>query len=91
MLAILRGETSLVVVLPTSGGKILLAMLPSYINLEGVTVFVALLRALVDNLVLRFKKAGLETVEWRLEYRNPARIVVVSVDFTVDFSFISYC
>lgn len=42
------------IVLPTSGGKTLLAMLPMVLESDGITIFIALFRALIDNMVKRF-------------------------------------
>ena len=88
--AVLRGETPLVVVLPTGGGKTLLATLPPVLDPQGVTIFVAPFRALVNDMVQRFKHDGIDTFEWRHGESNPASIVVVSADFAADYGFLSY-
>ena len=89
--AILRGETPLVVVLPTGGGKTLLAMLPTQLDSEGVTIFVAPFRALVNDMVLRFNQNRIDTIEWRHGEVNAARLVVVSADIAANFGFMNYC
>lgn len=76
--------------LPTGGGKTLLAMIPSLIDREGVTVIVAPFRALVTNMVQRFQAAGIECIEWRHGEVNPATVVIVSADITVSLGFLSY-
>jgi len=60
MRAVIDGRTPLVVVLPTGGGKSLLFMVPACLGDPGVTVVVVPYRALVDNLVERMKKAGID-------------------------------
>ena len=47
----LRQETPLVIVLPTGGGKTVLAMVPALLNVDEVIIVVAPFRALVDNMV----------------------------------------
>jgi superfamily II DNA helicase RecQ len=49
--AVLRQETLVVVVLPTGGGKTVLAMVSALLDTEGVTVIVAPFRALVNDMV----------------------------------------
>ena len=49
--AVLRSETPLVVVLPTGGGKTLLAILPALLDLEGLTIVVVPFRALANDIV----------------------------------------
>jgi superfamily II DNA helicase RecQ len=56
MHAVIDGQTPLVVVLPTGGGKSLLFMVPAYLDATGVTIVVVLYRALADNLVDQIRK-----------------------------------
>jgi superfamily II DNA helicase RecQ len=88
--AVLRHETPVVVVLPTGGGKTLLAMVPALLDPEGVTIMVAPFRALVDNMVDRFRGAGVNCLEWKFGEVNPAAVVVVSADVAVSYGFLSY-
>ena len=88
--AIVRGDTPLIAVLPTGGGKTLLAALPAVLDADSVTIFVAPFRALVNDMVRRFREDGIDTVEWRHGYRNPATIVVVSADVAAGWSFLQY-
>ena len=88
--AIVRGDTPLITVLPTGGGKTLLAALPTVLDAEGVNIFVAPFRALVNDIVQRFCRDGIDTVEWRHGYRNPASVVVVSADIAAEWSFLKY-
>jgi len=90
MEAVLVGQTPLVVVLPTGGGKSLLFMVPARLDDAGVTIVVAPFRALVDDLVDRLKKAGIDCLEWRPGEVNPAAVVVVSADFAASWGFLSY-
>ena len=88
--AVLRGESPLIVVLPTGGGKTLLATLPTILDPDGVQIFVAPFRALVNDMVERFRKEGIDTCEWRSGQSNPASIVVVSADVAAEPRFLMY-
>lgn len=90
MEAVLAGQTPLVVVLPTGGGKSLLFTVPACLEDAGATIVVAPFRALVDDLVDRLKKAGVDCVEWRPGEQNPAAVVVVSADFAANWDFLNY-
>ncbi|KEF50790.1 uncharacterized protein A1O9_13158 [Exophiala aquamarina CBS 119918] len=89
-MAVLHGETPVTIVIPTGGGKTVLAMLPVVLEKEGVSIFIAPFRALVDDVVARFRKAGIHCIEWTVGEINPARIVVVSADIAVQDSFMTY-
>ncbi|CAN9149786.1 unnamed protein product [Alternaria alternata] len=61
--AILAGETPLVVVLPTGGGKSLLFMAPACLSDPGVTIVVVPFRELLKNLKTRLAKAKIPATE----------------------------
>ncbi|CAA9967212.1 RecQ family helicase [Pyrenophora teres f. maculata] len=63
--AVLEGQTPLVVVLPTGGGKTLLFTVPACLDLEGVTVVVVPFRALLLNLMERVLATGVTCAEWK--------------------------
>ncbi len=88
--AVLEGQTPLVVVLPTGGGKSLLFMAPGCLADAGVTIVVAPFRALVDDLVGRMKKARIDCLEWQHGEVNAAAVVVVSADIAASWSFLGY-
>lgn len=88
--AVLARETPLVVVLPTGGGKTLVAMLPAVIDPEGVIIMVTPFRALTNDMVMRFRKDGIDCREWRHGENNAASVVVVSADIAVSYGFLSY-
>jgi superfamily II DNA helicase RecQ len=88
--AILAGDTPLVVILPTGGGKSLLFMIPACLNEPGVTIVVAPFRALVNDLVDRLKRTGIDCMEWKNGETNPAALVVVSADVAGSWSFLAY-
>ena len=90
MHAVIDGQTPLVVVLPTGGGKSLLFMVPAYLDATGVTVVVVPYRALADNLVDRIRRSGIDCFEWTHGQVNPATIVVVSADVAGSAGFLSY-
>ena len=80
---VLYSETLITIVIPTSGEKTVLAMLPVVLDEEGVSIFIAPFRALVNNVVVRFQKTSIQCVEWKYSDINPVRIVVVSADIAV--------
>jgi superfamily II DNA helicase RecQ len=90
MHAVIDGQTPLVVILPTGGGKSLLFMVPAYLEATGVTVVVVPYRALADNLVDRIRRSGIDCFEWTHGQVNPATIVVVSADVAGSGGFLSY-
>ena len=61
-----------VVVMPTGGGKSLLFTAPACLDSTGVTIVVVPFRALINDLVEKAKKAGIDSVEWRPGEVNPA-------------------
>jgi superfamily II DNA helicase RecQ len=93
MHAVLDGQTPLVVVLPTGGGKSLLFTVPACLE-KGVTIVVVPYRALIEDLVQRIRKCGIDCIEWKHGESNPAALVVVSADVAGDTTsngnFISY-
>ena len=75
--AVLHGQTPLVVVLPTGGGKSVLFMVPACMADAGVTVVVVPFRALVNDLLRRLQRARIDHLEWRPNRPNGAPAVVV--------------
>jgi superfamily II DNA helicase RecQ len=87
MHAVLGGQTPLVVVLPTGGGKSLLFTVPAIVEKEGgVTVVVVPYRALIEDLVMRIRQSGIDCMEWKHGENNPASVVVVSADVAGDIT-----
>jgi superfamily II DNA helicase RecQ len=86
MHAVLRGQTPLVVVLPSGGGKSLLFTVPAVVEKEGVTVVVVPYRALIEDLVARIQESGVDCMEWKHGENNPASVVVVSADLAGDIT-----
>jgi superfamily II DNA helicase RecQ len=84
--AVLDKQTPLVVVLPTGGGKSLLFTLPACIEENGVTVVVVPYRALIEDLVSRISRCGVNCMEWKHGENNPASVVVVSADVAGDIT-----
>jgi superfamily II DNA or RNA helicase len=87
---VLRLDTPLVVVLPTGGGKTLLAIIPALLKPEGLTIVVVPFRALADNIVERFYDAGINYLEWTHGEVNLATVVIISANVAVLFSFLNY-
>ena len=82
--AVIDGQTPLVVVLPTGGGKSLLFSVPACMEDAGVTVVVVPYRALIEDLVDRMQKCGIDCMEWKHGESSPAAVVVVSADAAGD-------
>ncbi len=80
----------LVVVLPTRGGKSLLFIAPAYIDDPGVTIVAVPFRSLINDLVAKAKKLGIDCIEWRPGEVNPVALVYVSADFVPFTGFLSY-
>jgi superfamily II DNA helicase RecQ len=90
MAAILAGQTPLVVILPTGGGKSLLFMASACLDDARVTIVVVLFCALVDDLLQRLSWTGIDCLEWTYSEINAASIVVVSADVAGDWRFLDY-
>jgi superfamily II DNA helicase RecQ len=82
--AVLDKQTPLIVVLPTGGGKSLLFTLPACVEESGVTVVIVPYRALIDNLIDRIRKCGIDCIEWTRSESRRASIIVVSADVAGD-------
>jgi superfamily II DNA helicase RecQ len=105
--AVVQGVSPLIVVLPTGGGKTLLpvaaAVLDDAVQQESgrpsVTILIVPFRALIEDLLIRLREAGVRAVEWQSgaegDYQNrrtPASIVLASADCVGNHSgqFLSY-
>ena len=90
MFAMVNGQTPLVVVLPTGGGKSLLFMVPACLDNAGVTVVVVPFRALIEDLATRIRARGIDCVEWVNSETNPASVMLVSADIAGEAGFLKY-
>ena len=89
--AIQQGQSPVVAVMPTGGGKSLLFMLPAWISPRGVTVVVVPLIALRGDMVYRCRQLGISCVEW--ESRRPAdqaSIVLVTPESAITEDFMTF-
>ncbi|CAA9965124.1 RecQ family helicase [Pyrenophora teres f. maculata] len=84
--AVLEGQTPLVVVLPTGGGKTLLFTVPACLDPEGVTVVVVPFRALLLNLMERVLATGVTCAEWKGMETPPTPLLFVSADVAGDIT-----
>jgi superfamily II DNA helicase RecQ len=85
---IMAGESPIVAVMGTGGGKSLLFMLPAYCSRSGVTVVVVPLIALRQDMKRRCEEMGLRCQEW--ESRRPgdgAQVVLVTPESAVSEGF----
>jgi len=73
---IIRGESPVVQVTGTGGGKSLSFMLPAYCSPEGVTIVVVPLVALRDDLVERCTRHGIGAHVWQSRQGNRAASIV---------------
>jgi superfamily II DNA helicase RecQ len=86
--AIMAGESPVVAVMGTGGGKSLLFMLPAFCSGGGVSVIVVPLIALRQDMKKRCEGMGVECREW--ESRQPpdaARVVLVTPESAVSEGF----
>jgi superfamily II DNA helicase RecQ len=91
MEAIVAGESPVVAVMPTSGGKSLLFMLPAFAEQGGTTIVVVPLIALRGDMKRRCQKLGISCVEW--ESRHPpdaAAVVLVTPRLAVGETFTTF-
>jgi len=81
--AIIKGNSPVLVVMPTGAGKSLMFMLPTFCIETGVTVVVPLI-SLRQDLMRRCKKLGISCAEWD-RHRPPdgARLVLVTAESAV--------
>lgn len=93
LMAVVRGVSPLIVVLPTGAGKSLLFMAPALTDTPdgwgrlGVTILIVPSRALIQDTIVRLANIGIASTEWLPNaestydnHKEAARIVVVSAD-----------
>lgn len=92
----MQGAESLIVVLPTGGGKSVLFMLPALLTTD-TTIVVVPFTALMDDLVERACESGVDCIQWRAESHEEgevatrvAQLVVVSADVVNRSKFTRY-
>lgn len=84
VVAILKDEPILSVVLPTGGGKSLLFMLPAAMDPDGCcTIVIVPFVSLIDDLVRRCENIGIDVVEWTSDRQQWATITLVVVERAV--------
>lgn len=88
MRAIQRGESPVVAVMPTGGGKSMLFIVPAFTAPGGTTIVVVLLVVLRADMMRRCQELGISCVAW--ESRRPpdaVSIVLVMPESTVSPDF----
>lgn len=65
-------------------------MLSVIINSARVIIIVTPFRTLINDIVIRFRENRINYREWRYSKNNTISIVIVSIDITVSYSFLSY-
>jgi superfamily II DNA helicase RecQ len=88
--AVLDGESPLVVILPTGGGKSLLFMLPAWLEGARTTVVISPFVALANDTEKRCKEARIDCIQWRDGLRRRTKVVVVSAESAVSPEFMHY-
>jgi Lhr-like helicase len=73
-------DTTLVVVLPTGGGKSLLFTAPACLDDPGMVVVVIPYRRLMDDSVRNARALRIDCLEWTYGVEDPATIVFISAD-----------
>jgi len=90
ILAVMRGQSPLVVVLPPSGGKSLVFQLPASLQDAKSTVVVVPFVALVGDLKKRCRDLGMGCVQWTAENQQRATIVLVVSEAAASKAFIAW-
>ncbi|EDN04941.1 conserved hypothetical protein [Histoplasma mississippiense (nom. inval.)] len=89
--AIQDGESPVVAIMPTGGGKSMMFMLPAWVAPGGTTVVVVPLVALRGDMQRRCEELGISCVEW--ESRRPpdeASMVLVTPESALSEDFITF-
>jgi superfamily II DNA helicase RecQ len=89
---ILRRPKTSIVVLPIDGGKFLLHILPAILSSSGTVIVVVPYVELLDHLLVRATKQGLDCIRWHYNQMDQAshQLVLVSADLAVSELFIEY-
>lgn len=82
-------DSSLVVVLPTGGGKTLLFTAPACLDDPGMTIVVVPYRQLITETVQDARDVGIRCVEWSNQITDPVTLIIVSAD-KLTHSFFDY-
>jgi superfamily II DNA helicase RecQ len=90
LLAVLQGESPLVVILPTGGGKSLLFMLPATLPDAKSTVVVVPFVALTEDLMQKCEDAGIDCIEWKENRPGKASIIFVAAETAAKKTFLDY-
>jgi len=91
LLAILQGESPLVVILPTGGGKSLLFMLPATLHDANTTIVIIPFIALMKILLQKCQDAGIGCIEWKENrQQGKASLVLVAAELAGKKTFLDY-
>ena len=91
LLAILQGESPLVVILPTGGGKSLLFMLPATLHDANTTIVIIPFIALMKILLSKCQDAGIGCIEWKENrQQGKASLVLVAAELASKKTFLDY-
>jgi superfamily II DNA helicase RecQ len=90
--AILDGESPLVCILPTGGGKSALIMIPALMDPGRTNIVFTAYVALADDFVRQCKEVGIHCIRWKRKQTGIARasIVVVVLETGITAEFITY-
>jgi superfamily II DNA helicase RecQ len=89
--AIMDGESPVIQVTPTGGGKSLSFMLPAYCVPGGVTIVIALLVSLKDDLQRRCEELEIDSTIWESQRPNRvASIIFVTPESAVSKTFSTF-
>jgi superfamily II DNA helicase RecQ len=91
IIAIARGQSPIVSVMPTGAGKSLAFMMPAYAEPGGTTIVVVPLIALRSDLQRRCQQLGISCVEWDpRQSADGASIVLVTPESAISESFMTF-
>lgn len=79
--AIVEGESPVIVILPTAGGKSLCIWLPVKLDEEGkITIVVVPLVELARDIIKGCQKNGISAIHWQSEEDRLAKVIIVTVN-----------
>jgi superfamily II DNA helicase RecQ len=90
--AILDEKSPLVCILPTSGGKSVLIMIPAILEPRRTNIVFISYIALANDFVYQCKEAGIDCIRWersKIEIKR-ASIIIVVLEIGISADFVTY-
>lgn len=90
VMAMAKGVSPLIVVMPTGGGKTLLIQLPAMLKGAKTTIVVTPLKALANDLWKRCDDADIDCIKWTRWNQRRAKIVIIVTETATTVEFGKY-